>query len=325
MFKRVDIKKTKAGTISRISMVEREDDYTSPYDVPEIAALDRVHPTTVEFTPDFALSVLDHKNNFNRDLKPSKVRRFAERMSRGEWLHGSAHALHFNSEGQLTTGQHRLAAVILSNTTQNFVCFESEIEDIRYTDEDSHSRTDKIQMLDSFSQMEADVMLKLPKYEGILDFERTATSMYRIANYRPKITTESAIEYYNDKAKEAFNLFKSYEENRETKTPIQKLYPPVLIIAITKALLEIDLPEIALTFNDILWNEDADEGTAQGILNFRDYMGRFTSNRNNHYKHQSATLKTARMALLFGELVDRICDDAMEDNTQFLTSLSRSN
>jgi hypothetical protein len=68
------------------------------------------HAETI--TPGRAAELLAH-NSVNRVLRDSKVRDYADRMTRGEWrLNGATITL--DSDGSLIDGQHRLAAAVLA-------------------------------------------------------------------------------------------------------------------------------------------------------------------------------------------------------------------
>lgn len=70
--------------------------------------------------PAQASAILAENNSRNRKLSPSRVDQLALAMSRGEWvLNGES--LKFNGDGALLDGQHRLAAVVKSGETQQFL------------------------------------------------------------------------------------------------------------------------------------------------------------------------------------------------------------
>lgn len=71
-----------------------------------------------EVTPELAREWLDHNTN-NRTLRRDTVTRYANDMSAGNWsLVGDS--ICFDESGNLINGQHRLNAVIQSDTTQLF-------------------------------------------------------------------------------------------------------------------------------------------------------------------------------------------------------------
>ena len=71
------------------------------------------------FTPYLAKLALD-KNVKNRRISNRAVALFAAEMKRGKW-HSNGESIKFDSKGRFIDGQHRLQAVIKSNTTQEFV------------------------------------------------------------------------------------------------------------------------------------------------------------------------------------------------------------
>lgn len=74
--------------------------------------------TLLQITPEKAAYFLE-KNSHNRIASKHTVSRYAETMRRGEWTL-SNDALCVSPEGVLMNGQHRLKAVIESDTTQEF-------------------------------------------------------------------------------------------------------------------------------------------------------------------------------------------------------------
>lgn len=68
--------------------------------------------------PDKARTYLS-LNKRNRNFKPSHAERLARMMQAGDW-HETHQGIAFNCDGSLRDGQHRLAAVIESGTTQYF-------------------------------------------------------------------------------------------------------------------------------------------------------------------------------------------------------------
>lgn len=77
--------------------------------------------TSIEaITPQLAKEYLDRNKANYRSLAPALVARYAEEMATGEWIEGTG-SIDFATSGMLCDGQHRLAAVVASNRTQNFV------------------------------------------------------------------------------------------------------------------------------------------------------------------------------------------------------------
>jgi len=73
-------------------------------------------------------------NVSNRDLSQSFVNRYAADMSKGNWAQNSS-MIRIDSNGNLQDGQHRLAAVKQSGTTQAFVVVENcSVEDFKFLD-----------------------------------------------------------------------------------------------------------------------------------------------------------------------------------------------
>lgn len=77
-------------------------------------------PFTARFehvTPAKAQRWLDDKNRRNRPVRDDRVDRYAELMETGQWL-ASPDAIAFDHNGRLINGQHRLKAVVRSQTEQ---------------------------------------------------------------------------------------------------------------------------------------------------------------------------------------------------------------
>lgn len=74
-------------------------------------------------SPKLAQTWLDSVNTRNRSINPRRVDEHARAMAAGTWVI-SNDAIAFDNEGQLINGQHRLSAIVKSNTTQMFVVIE---------------------------------------------------------------------------------------------------------------------------------------------------------------------------------------------------------
>ena len=70
-------------------------------------------------TPADAIALLE-QNKINRALNKAAVNRYAAMMARGEW-HVGNDAICIGEDGLLLNGQHRLNAVVLSETSQRFL------------------------------------------------------------------------------------------------------------------------------------------------------------------------------------------------------------
>lgn len=73
----------------------------------------------VNITPDMARRLLVYNTN-NRKISDATVNKYAKCMENGEWF-SDASMITFSSKGELTNGQHRLQAIIKSNTPVKFV------------------------------------------------------------------------------------------------------------------------------------------------------------------------------------------------------------
>jgi hypothetical protein len=73
-----------------------------------------------EFDPERAEKTLDESNVDNRCISTDRAIRYATEMESGAWREDNEQALMFDWDGKLMNGAHRLAAVMLSKTTQRF-------------------------------------------------------------------------------------------------------------------------------------------------------------------------------------------------------------
>lgn len=73
-----------------------------------------------EVNPETAAQMLD-TNTRNRPISWARVRRYSSDMEKGFWRYNPSSALCFDTQGTLANGQHRLLAVLDSETTQEFL------------------------------------------------------------------------------------------------------------------------------------------------------------------------------------------------------------
>ncbi len=75
-----------------------------------------------DLTPPQAAVLLRDHGGHNRDFSLAKANLYADAMKRGEWklIH---QGIAFYRDGRTADGQHRLAALVISGTTQKFVIF----------------------------------------------------------------------------------------------------------------------------------------------------------------------------------------------------------
>ena len=72
-------------------------------------------PELKNISPEEAARFLE-KNTNNRALTEQQVRYYAQQMKAGEWTY-DGQPIRFAEDGQLLDGQHRLTALVESNTT----------------------------------------------------------------------------------------------------------------------------------------------------------------------------------------------------------------
>ena len=67
----------------------------------------------MEITPEMAAYILEHHNNDNRKLIKSQVNKIVKSINKDGWIF-DGQAITFNIEGNLTEGQHRLNAIVIT-------------------------------------------------------------------------------------------------------------------------------------------------------------------------------------------------------------------
>jgi hypothetical protein len=80
-----------------------------------------INVVSMPITPEIADFWLKNYNFSNRPLSPPNVAFLANQMTSGQWVENNGGTISFNSECQLNDGQHRLAAIIKSGKTFNFL------------------------------------------------------------------------------------------------------------------------------------------------------------------------------------------------------------
>ena len=71
-------------------------------------------------TPELAKFWLDNCNTHNQNISQSRVQLYTDLMLSGRWTY-NGEPIQFDKHGVLLNGQHRLLAMVLSNTTQTFL------------------------------------------------------------------------------------------------------------------------------------------------------------------------------------------------------------
>lgn len=82
-------------------------------------------PNLYTITPSIAEELLKHNYESNRLRRDGIVRAYANDMKNGNWKAGTPDMIVIGNDGKLYNGQHRMAAVILSNTEQQFWVLEN--------------------------------------------------------------------------------------------------------------------------------------------------------------------------------------------------------
>lgn len=121
---------------------------------------------SLEITVDNAKHLLNDFNNCNRSLKKSRFDLYAGRMADDEWIDSNPLApLAFFPDGNVATGQHRLAAQIVANKNVSYaVVFNVSEEQREVMDEESHSKVDKILMHHRVTSKVAKAYLEAPRF-----------------------------------------------------------------------------------------------------------------------------------------------------------------
>lgn len=120
----------------------------------------------LEISVDNAKHLLSDFNNCNRTLKKGRYDLYAERMNNGDWINANPLApLAFFPDGNVATGQHRLAAQIVAGKTVSYaVVFNVSEEQREVMDEESHSKVDKILMHHRVTSKVAKAYLEAPRF-----------------------------------------------------------------------------------------------------------------------------------------------------------------
>jgi hypothetical protein len=88
---------------------------------------------TVTITPSMAKKILDEGNQDNRRLRIDYVKNLAYQMMQGEWREGTGVPIILDENDGLIDGQHRLSAVVHSNTPIKFTLVRNvnrEVQDV---------------------------------------------------------------------------------------------------------------------------------------------------------------------------------------------------
>jgi hypothetical protein len=96
-------------------------------------------PLIVSVTPELAGQFLSH-NTQNRHIRPTRVAQYARDMAEGRWTF-NGDPIRFSDVGGLLDGQHRLAAIIESDTTQPFVVIKGLLAASQETMDQALGRT----------------------------------------------------------------------------------------------------------------------------------------------------------------------------------------
>ena len=79
-----------------------------------------MYTSIIDITPKVAEEMLEKNTNNYRNISMSKVHMYARKMMMGFWQE-NGEAIQFDKNGKLLNGQHRLRAIIESNTTQRML------------------------------------------------------------------------------------------------------------------------------------------------------------------------------------------------------------
>lgn len=91
-------------------------------------------------SPANAAKILDAKNIQNRSISKTKVYEYTKAMRNGDWLF-NGDSIRVSSEGVLLDGQHRLTALVKSNTSQYFVVIENMHKEVGLTIDTGKNRS----------------------------------------------------------------------------------------------------------------------------------------------------------------------------------------
>jgi hypothetical protein len=80
-----------------------------------------MNASKMNVTPEMAKMWLETANVSNRNLSAPTVRKYASDMAAGRWMDTHQNAIAFYEDGILADGQHRLAAIVKSNTAVTMI------------------------------------------------------------------------------------------------------------------------------------------------------------------------------------------------------------
>jgi hypothetical protein len=91
-----------------------------------------MHYEQMTITPELAARWLKEKNNRNRILAKATVDAYANDMANGRWKQTHQNAIAFYANGNLADGQHRLAAIVQSGVSIDFLVVFGLADDDAY-------------------------------------------------------------------------------------------------------------------------------------------------------------------------------------------------
>jgi hypothetical protein len=196
----------------------------------------KITTTIVDVTPEMAEQWLQLCNIGNRNLSVNKANGYAREMVEGRW-HFNGEAIQFDTAGMLLNGQHRLLAIVTSDTTQTFLVVQGLNRTSQVTMDQGNRRspTDQLKVVgvDVHTSVAAAIRICLQWESGRLFGDAK----------RIKVTTGEIVQWANDN-KDSLDLLNSLPLTALSKIPVK----PSITYAVALRLYEIDVEDAAQFF-----------------------------------------------------------------------------
>jgi hypothetical protein len=161
-------------------------------------------------TPDLARYFLSH-NKVNRCLSKERVLRYANDIKTGKWKPNQLEPLGFDTAGNLIQGQHRLNAVIVSNTPQYFYIVENVDIDVMDVLDTGKARTAgdvlRIFNIENSNKISSGIKQRYRIESGI--YSNSGNVNYILTNQDVLTKYNERPEYWQDIANKAQRLYKA--------------------------------------------------------------------------------------------------------------------
>lgn len=150
-----------------------------------------IKTTVTDVTPDYAKSLLS-KNTKNRPISDRIVKRYAAMMKKGDW-HFNGETVIISENGTLLDGQHRLSAIISSNTTHKMIVVTGVSQDSFTTIDIGNKRTPADALATYDEKYIKHRLVLAAAAQTLWEFDRNGIYRGHTGKYRP--THEELIEF----------------------------------------------------------------------------------------------------------------------------------